>query len=95
MPLMCCDTCSDLDFKPLGLGAVYVCVCPFCKKLSTHSAIAHYGHFNLKRPKSDEIVLSDLHTWIYASGSIEKANLGLSLQVSSAFKTVRAREMLQ
>jgi hypothetical protein len=75
MPLMCCDSCSEIDFKPVNLGAVYVCVCAFCKKLSTHSALAQYGHFNPKQTKSDEIVFSDLQTWIHASGSIERANL--------------------
>jgi hypothetical protein len=95
MPLMCCDACSKIDYKPLGLGAVYVCVCAFCKKIRTHSAIAQFGHFNPKQAKSDERVVSDPYTWIHAIGAIEKANLDLSFQLTNFFTTARTRGMLQ
>jgi hypothetical protein len=95
MPLMCCDTCSELDFKPLGLGAVYVAVCAFCKKLSSHSAVAQYAHSNLKHAKPDELVVKDSYIWIHAGGAIEGANLGLSFQLSSLLPTVRSRGILQ
>lgn len=88
MPLMCCDACSEIDFKPVSFGAVYVCVCAFCKKFSTHSAIAQYGQFNSKQVKSEVIVIDDPSMWIHASGAIEKANLGLSHQATSDCTTV-------
>ncbi len=91
MPLMCCDACSELDYKPFGLGAVHVCVCAFCKKLSTHSAIVQRGNFNPKQTKSEEILVNDPYTWIHASGAIEKANSGLSFYATSFLTTFRYR----
>jgi hypothetical protein len=83
MPLICCDTCSELDFKLLGFGAVYVGMCAFCKKLSSHSAVEQYNHFNPKQAKSDKAI-DDPYTMIHASGATKKENLDLSFQVTSS-----------
>ncbi len=40
MPLMCCDACSEIDFKPLDLDVSPNCFCEACKKISTHTLLA-------------------------------------------------------
>jgi hypothetical protein len=38
MPLMCCDSCSEIEFKPVSLGTnTYFCVS--CKAVSSHTSI--------------------------------------------------------
>lgn len=94
MPLMCCDACSEIDFKPATLGAVWMGICTFCKKLSTHSVIAQYGYITPKQTKS-EIVIYDPAMCIYASGTIEKMSLGVGFHMASVCTTVGAWGMLQ
>lgn len=57
MPLMCCDACSEIDFKPISLGVSCACFCPACKQVSTHTSIAQNYYPGAQKINSQELIL--------------------------------------
>lgn len=52
MALMCCDSCSDVEFNPISLDLTSVRFCNACKRLVTHTSIAQNCYVNTKQTVS-------------------------------------------
>ncbi len=86
MSLMCCDSCCNIEFKPVSLGIGLICVCKACKKLSTHTSIANFFHAGVQKIEFDTLHFKDCAKLMFEVYSADQPDHTLQIVKQSRYE---------